>query len=461
MKRDVKVGLLVAAVVCGLAAMLLGGGLVGRRPESTPALSLGRDEAPAEAGPGAGIEESSTAPQEAPREAPEEIAPPPEADPVVPGEDPLAAESDGPGGRPEAIATTPDTGGAVSFDSPPQGPSAEGAIEADVAAGLEGARALVSLEAYKADEAAAESTDEPPEAVPPVEEPSIGVFETPPVTEPVAGPGADPVALEEPGVPVEDPPRLSVDERTLPPVGFSPEGPDGARSPDATLAELVAARSRPKHLYVVKQGESFFTIAKKLFGSVGCYPDILKANPDVTPKKLRPGQVIAVPDIEGAELREEFLAPPEDLKPRGPIVYLEEDTTHVVRAGETLGDIAKEYYKSAVKWPHILRANSGLDPRRLRADARIVVPALKERPGMPRISTVFVAGSRRSRPRKPRVYLAEGTVHVVDHGETLQRISKKHYGVWNKWHHILKANPGLDPKRLRPRAEIRIPALTE
>ncbi len=46
MKRDVKVGLLVAAVVCSLAAVLLGGGLVGREPGVTPALAVTHDEAP-------------------------------------------------------------------------------------------------------------------------------------------------------------------------------------------------------------------------------------------------------------------------------------------------------------------------------------------------------------------------------------------------------------------------------
>ena len=47
MKRDVKVGLFVAGVVCCVAALLLGGGVVGR-PKTSPApLSLSpREDAP-------------------------------------------------------------------------------------------------------------------------------------------------------------------------------------------------------------------------------------------------------------------------------------------------------------------------------------------------------------------------------------------------------------------------------
>ena len=50
MKRDVKVGLFVAAVVCGLAAVLLGGGLSARTPGPVPALRLGGEAPDARAG---------------------------------------------------------------------------------------------------------------------------------------------------------------------------------------------------------------------------------------------------------------------------------------------------------------------------------------------------------------------------------------------------------------------------
>jgi hypothetical protein len=55
------------------------------------------------------------------------------------------------------------------------------------------------------------------------------------------------------------------------------------------------------------------------------------------------------------------------------------DTSHVVRAGETLESIAREHYGSAGEWPRILEANRDRvpDPQRLTVGITLVLPAME------------------------------------------------------------------------------------
>ncbi|MHC4248749.1 MAG: LysM peptidoglycan-binding domain-containing protein [Planctomycetota bacterium] len=419
MKRDVKVGLFVAAVVCGLAAVLLGGGLSAKAPGRVPALTLG-GEAP---GPVAVAPEEECS-ASVPADLTGGIEPPAE-----PGEETFDALA----GTQEEAAADPaaDLGAPAEewedFDWP-AAETTDGALAAvDSSTDL--------FDAPDAPDVPDEPTGENPE----------DLF----AAWPSAGDG-----------PMPSPEDAEAEGTT----DLEPAVPVGGEEviDDATGAEETPAPR--KRFYIVKDGESFWTITRKLYGAGKYYAAVVKANPDVDPRRVRAGQVIAVPAIEGAELREDFLATAEELEPRSrrPRVYLASDARHVIRSGETLGDIAQKHYKSAMKWPHILRANPTLDPKRLRAGKEITVPALTEPPGAPRLPD-----SPRPRPRRrartPRVYLAEDVACVVEHGDTLEGISFKHYGVRHKWQHILRdsRNAGVNAKRLRPGDKIVVPALTE
>jgi len=48
--------------------------------------------------------------------------------------------------------------------------------------------------------------------------------------------------------------------------------------------------------YVVQPGDTFFAIARKVYGSDKRAKDIIAANPNVEPTKLKPGQTINLPD---------------------------------------------------------------------------------------------------------------------------------------------------------------------
>ena len=352
MKRDVKVGLLVAAVVCGLAAVLLGGGLVGREPGVTPALAVAHDEAPPP-----GEDADVAGPESAARDSSEEIAPPPEEEPATLADEPDGPDSDGRDGR-------LDGGLDGGLDNGPDPISSDPATNAPDADPASAPQALPAVAASERDGSATESSAAPSEPEAELDEPGVAVE-----TLPTIGPDL----LDEPSTPVEPLPQLSIAERPEPSMASL-----SAATP--RQEEFAAARVTGKRLYVVKRGESFFTITKKLFGTVRYFPEVQKANPDVDPRRLRPGQVIAIPAVARVTLREEHLATPEDMKPKPAKVYLEQDATHLIRPGETLEGISKRYYNRRQKWRHILRANLGRigSPKRLRPGIRIVIPALTE-----------------------------------------------------------------------------------
>jgi len=187
----------------------------------------------------------------------------------------------------------------------------------------------------------------------------------PPVAAQAARPAeraASPVAARMPAAPARAPePR-----REMPSVG-----------PAASKATPVPA---PSNFYIVKEGESFFSISKKLYDAAKYFVDIQKANPDVTPQRMRPGDIVVIPEVPGARLHREHLATEQDLKALrpGPTVRLAEPTVHVIALGETLQAISKKYYDRYNAYDHILEANPGLDPRKLVEGTQIVIPALTD-----------------------------------------------------------------------------------
>ncbi|MHC4502360.1 MAG: LysM peptidoglycan-binding domain-containing protein, partial [Planctomycetota bacterium] len=288
---------------------------------------------------------------------PSDVIAPPEEEPATLADEPDGPDSDGLDA--EADIELDDGPDPISTD-----PAADDATDAEAASAPE---ALPAVASGEGDEPATEGAAAPGDPEAGLDEPGVAV-ETPP--------SIGPDMLHEPSTPVESPPQLSIYEQSE-----RPEPSVAPLSAEAPRAEeFAAAQVTGKRLYVVKRGESFFTITKKLFGTVRYFPAVQKANPDVDPRRLRPGQVIAIPAPAGATLREEFIATPEDMKPKPPRVYLERDTTHLIRPGETLEGISKKYYDRRQKWRHILRVNPGRirSPKRLKPGIRIVIPALTE-----------------------------------------------------------------------------------
>jgi nucleoid-associated protein YgaU len=332
MKRDVKVGLLVAAVVCGVAAILLGGGLVGEDHAPAPALQVSDAAA-------SGFVDPLSADMSV------SIAPPPELDSAAAPVDELVALSAIEAPPATAVAAAQSTGRFVAPGSLPFLRIHEEVV-------LPGANA--------------------PDALP-----RVAVAENPSAWR-AAAPSVGGAAPAEPvnvAVPEEtdgqddDAPwrtAVATSRRVTSDTGIAPP------------AGTVSAPAAPTHHYVVQAGDSFFAISKKLYDTVRYFPDLQKANPDIDPRRMRAGMRIAVPDIAGASPREGLLVAVADRAPRSQTVFLAQDKVHVVQPGEMLESISYAYYGKRQKWSHIVRANPGLDPGTIRPGMRIVIPALTE-----------------------------------------------------------------------------------
>lgn len=180
------------------------------------------------------------------------------------------------------------------------------------------------------------------------------------------------------------------------------------------------------HVYTVgKDDGSIWEISRKLYGDGKYAPQVVAANPRLNPRRLRAGMKIKIPPVRGVVLRRNLSvwnetdeittrrtavasrelrtesAPPPEVSPETSavlsasrtvrVVHGERSTSsssgmsvlgrrggiHVVRPGDTLGDIAKLHYGSAApKWIRKLRkANPGVDPRRMRVGKKLNVPA--------------------------------------------------------------------------------------
>jgi nucleoid-associated protein YgaU len=152
-------------------------------------------------------------------------------------------------------------------------------------------------------------------------------------------------------------------------------------------------------------------------------------------------------------------------------------TTYRIQKGDTLAAIAQRIMGDRNKWKQIVDANPGLDARRLKIDMEIRVPsgtAVASVPGAPKPSNSFAptnpddgpTGPARDVPpppvdtgsgKTPPPAASAGREVEVRSGDTLYEIARRELGDPNLYIKIMKANPGLDPKRLHPGQKVRLP----
>lgn len=118
--------------------------------------------------------------------------------------------------------------------------------------------------------------------------------------------------------------------------------------------------------YRVKSGDRYWTIAKRLLGKGSRCVEIQALNPDVSEGELREGMTLLLPADAG---RKTSRPPQPRPTPNGP-------TTHLVRKGENLSFIAREYYTDG-NWQRIYEANRDRmkSPDDVPAGLRLRIPA--------------------------------------------------------------------------------------
>ncbi len=130
------------------------------------------------------------------------------------------------------------------------------------------------------------------------------------------------------------------------------------------------SRTTARRTYTVQSGDTFSSIAITVFGTERRYIDIVNANPDIDPRRLKVGQVINLPG-DGPSIGGSRVA--STAQPKRSVRY------HVVGVGDNLSNIAHRYYKDASKWQQIHKANRDLigpNPNKLKAGMKLTIPTM-------------------------------------------------------------------------------------
>jgi nucleoid-associated protein YgaU len=149
--------------------------------------------------------------------------------------------------------------------------------------------------------------------------------------------------------------------------GPTPPGPTGVTS--QRPSNSVARTGLKEH--VIHQGETLSTISLAAYGDARYYKEILKANPALDERKLKPGTVIKIPDPSTFSTRQAQQA-----------VYRQEaavDGTkeYRVAAGDSLHKIAMKLYGKAAKADDLYELNKdtiGPDSARLKIGMVLKLP---------------------------------------------------------------------------------------
>ncbi len=123
--------------------------------------------------------------------------------------------------------------------------------------------------------------------------------------------------------------------------------------------EVVSTSDQRKKIYYVKGGDTLISIAKSEYGDENLWELIRDANPKVVQRgeHVRSGVRLAIPPLPThgqASLGSTKANQPAALETTA---ITTSRRTVVVRAGDTLSDLARMHMGSAQLWPHMLKAN--------------------------------------------------------------------------------------------------------
>ncbi len=159
-----------------------------------------------------------------------------------------------------------------------------------------------------------------------------------------------------------------------------PAKPEWTRPASWKTTESTVTAVRPSvttgQTYVVKDGDSYWTIAQNLWGDGSLHPHLRKANPGISPEDLRPRMTIKVPPKPVRAGSSSSAAA---------VVAARHGTTsvdlltgkryYIVRKGDRgFWDISKAAYGEGKHWKLIESANPKLDSRKLRPGQKVWCP---------------------------------------------------------------------------------------
>lgn len=175
--------------------------------------------------------------------------------------------------------------------------------------------------------------------------------------------------------------------------------------------------------------------------------------------KIVPNQPISLePELTSVKPETEVVVADVDLKKTQTNLTLDDvRKTHVVKSGDTLYQIAQEYYGKGEKWTLIADANPKVSPTKLRVGDKLFIPAASETiatsPKKVKETTNAGKSAATSSSGRTRTY-------KVRYGDTLEIIAHDQLGSSARWKEILRLNKKLnnDPMNLKADSTIILPA---
>ncbi len=272
-----------------------------------------------------------------------------------------------------------------------------------------------------------------------------------------------------PTVPTPTPPTGAVPPTV--PGAFGDVPPATATGDTATTAVTSAAAGvSGGGTHTVKANETLGDISSIHYKTSRHWKKILDANPGVDPTNLKIGQTLAIPAVAAD---------------RADGAHASGDGTYIVQHGDSYYAIAKKHLGSASRWREIEKLNK-IPAEELTPGQKIKLPPKggsaeggkgwvveegdtlgeisKKHYGTTQVVDQIIAANPGVDPThlKPGQHLVlpeakVANVHVVEKGDTLGEISKLHYGTTTKWKDIVKANPGIDAEALKVGTRLILP----
>jgi nucleoid-associated protein YgaU len=217
--------------------------------------------------------------------------------------------------------------------------------------------------------------------------------------------------------------------------------------------------------YVIKEGDSYDSIAKAKYGSASYSGLIADANPGLKATALRVGKRIVLPPKAEKKVEEPLVAKPsEKVEEPAPVVNKKPEPApapaalalvdgkkiYTVQPKDTLSEISMKVYSTSRHYQKIYEANKDVidDPNLLQVGAKLVMPDLPAKAATPNGASAGAVATTSPAPAGAR------TVEVPD-GGSLWKIAEKFAGEKKiSIHDMIKLIVAANPDKLKSETSI-------
>lgn len=142
------------------------------------------------------------------------------------------------------------------------------------------------------------------------------------------------------------------------------------KAPDPAPAKAGEWPGGLPRTYTMKKGDIVWSLVRQEWKlSEGFIDAIRAANPGLKVETLRAGDELKIPDP--APYRKGSKKAAKKSKPATGVATRE----YEIKEGDSLGTIARDHLGSARRWKEIVKANPGIDPKKLKLGQKIRMPA--------------------------------------------------------------------------------------